>query len=368
MKWIHTADWHLGKIVHGRHMTEDQRNILFHSFLQIVDEEKPDAVIIAGDLYDRAVPPVEAVDLLDEMWRELVLKREIPVVAIAGNHDSAERLDYSSKLLKQVGLHIIGKLNPEAGPLEVAGIPFYPIPFLEPARVRHILGNETIRTHHDALEAVIEAYGTIEKNAVSVGHSFVAGGLETDSERQLSVGTAGQVAKGLYDPFSYTALGHLHNRDAIRSERIAYSGSLMKYSFSEVNHEKSVDILEWDGHWKRRRRTLTPERDMRQIKGTLDELLAPSFYQQQQTDDYLKIVLTDDKALFDPMAKLRTVYPNILHLELELLRRQEQTSTFERETLERQSVEDVYLQFFEAVHDRTASDAVKQMIEEGDVR
>lgn len=367
MKWIHTADWHLGKIVHGRHMTEDQRNILFHSFLQIVDEERPDAVIIAGDLYDRAVPPVDAVDLLDEMWRELVLNRGIPVVAIAGNHDSAERLEYSSKLLRQVGLHIVGKLDPTSGPLDVAGVPFYPIPFLEPARVRHILGIDSIRTHHDALEAVIEAYGTIEKDAITIGHSFVAGGLETDSERQLSVGTAGQVAKGLYEPFSYTALGHLHNRDAIQSERIAYSGSLMKYSFSEVNHEKSVDILEWNGQWTRRRRALTPERDMRQLTGTLNELLAPTFYQQQKTDDYLKIVLTDDTALHDPMAKLRTVYPNILHLELELLRRQEQTSTFERETLERRSVEEVYLQFFEAVHDRTAPDAVKQMIEEGDV-
>ncbi len=367
MKWIHTADWHLGKIVHGRHMTEDQRNILFHSFLQIVDEERPDAVIIAGDLYDRAVPPVEAVDLLDEMWRELILNRGIPVVAIAGNHDSAERLEYSSKLLRQVGLHIVGKLDPTSGPLDVAGVPFYPIPFLEPARVRHILGIDSIRTHHDALEAVIEAYGMIEKDAVTIGHSFVAGGLETDSERQLSVGTAGQVAKGLYEPFSYTALGHLHNRDAIQSERIAYSGSLMKYSFSEVNHEKSVDVLEWNGQWTRRRRALTPERDMRQLRGTLNELLAPTFYQQQKTDDYLKIILTDDTALHDPMAKLRTVYPNILHLELELLRRQEQTSTFERETLERQSVEEVYLQFFEAVHDRTAPDAVKQMIEEGDV-
>ena len=367
MKWIHTADWHLGKIVHGRHMTEDQRNILFHSFLQIVDEERPDAVIIAGDLYDRAVPPVEAVDLLDEMWRELVLNRGIPVVAIAGNHDSAERLEYSSKLLRQVGLHIVGKLDPTSGPLDIAGVPFYPIPFLEPARVRHILGIDSIRTHHDALEAVIEAFGMIEKDAVMIGHSFVAGGLETDSERQLSVGTAGQVSKGLYEPFSYTALGHLHNRDAIQSERIAYSGSLMKYSFSEVNHEKSVDVLEWNGQWKRRRRALTPERDMRQLTGTLNELLAPTFYQQQKTDDYLKIVLTDDTALHDPMAKLRTVYPNILHLELELLRRQEQTSTFERETLERQSVEEVYLHFFEAVHGRTASDAVKQMIEEGDV-
>ncbi|MBQ6460686.1 MAG: exonuclease subunit SbcD, partial [Exiguobacterium sp.] len=277
MKWIHTADWHLGKIVHGRHMTEDQRNILFHSFLQIVDEERPDAVIIAGDLYDRAVPPVDAVDLLDEMWRELVLNRGIPVVAIAGNHDSAERLEYSSKLLRQVGLHIVGKLDPTSGPLDVAGIPFYPIPFLEPARVRHILGIDSIRTHHDALEAVIEAYGTIEKDAVTIGHSFVAGGLETDSERQLSVGTAGQVAKGLYEPFSYTALGHLHNRDAIQSERIAYSGSLMKYSFSEVNHEKSIDVLEWNGQWTRRRRALTPERDMRQLTGTLNELLAPTY-------------------------------------------------------------------------------------------
>lgn len=367
MKWIHTADWHLGKIVHGRHMTEDQRIVLFDSFLNIVDEEKPDAIVIAGDLYDRAVPPVEAVDLLDEMWRELVLERGIPIIAIAGNHDSAERLEYSAKLLKQVGLHIVGKYDPDAGRLEVADVPFYPMPFIEPARIRHILSDDSIRSHHDALEAVITRFGSIEKNAVAIGHSFVAGGLETDSERQLSVGMAGQVAKALYEPFAYTALGHLHNRDAIRDERIAYSGSLMKYSFSEVHHEKSVDIIEWDGNWTRRHRPLKPKRDMRQLTGTLNELIAPSFYQQQKTDDYLKIVLTDETALFDPMAKLRTVYPNILHLELDLLRRQEQTSTFERESLERQSVEDVYLQFFEAVHGRVPSEDVKRMIEEGEL-
>ncbi|TCI39767.1 MULTISPECIES: exonuclease SbcCD subunit D [unclassified Exiguobacterium] len=363
MKWIHTADWHLGKIVHGRHMTEDQRIILFESFLQIVDEEQPDAIIVAGDLYDRSVPPVEAVDLLDEMWKALVLERNIPVLAIAGNHDSAERLQYSSKLLTKVGLHIVGKYEPGAGPIIVAGIPFYLMPFLEPARIRYTLQDETIRTHHDALTAVVESFGSIDARAVGIGHSFVAGGLETDSERQLSVGTAGQVAKGLYEPFGYTALGHLHNRDALRNDKIAYSGSLMKYSFSEANHVKSVDVIEWDGGWTRRRRPLQARRDLRILTGTLNELLDPVFYQDEKTDDYLKIVLTDESALFDPMAKLRTVYPNILHLELELLRRQDETSRFERETLERQSIEDVYMEFFKAVHGRDADETVRRFVE-----
>lgn len=363
MKWIHTADWHLGKIVHGRHMTEEQQIILFESFLHIVDEEKPDAIVVAGDLYDRAVPPVEAVDLLDEMWRALVLERGIPVLAIAGNHDSAERLQYSSKLLTKVGLHIVGKVDPGTGPIVVNDIPFYLMPFLEPARIRYAFGDEAIRTHHDALAAVIDSYGLIDARAVAVGHSFVAGGLETDSERQLSVGTAGQVAKGLYAPFGYTALGHLHNRDAIRDDRVAYSGSLMKYSFSEASHVKSVDVIEWDGTWTRRRRPLKARRDLRILTGTLHELLDPSFYQDEAVDDYLKIVLTDERALFDPMAKLRTVYPNILHLELELLRRQDQTSRFEREKLERQSVEDVYMDFFKAVHGRDADPTVQRFLE-----
>ena len=368
MKWIHTADWHLGKIVHGRHMTEDQRIVLFDSFLNIVDEEKPDAIIVAGDLYDRAVPPVEAVDLLDEMWKALVLERNIPVLAIAGNHDSAERLQYSSKLLTKVGLHIVGKVEPDTGPLEVGGVPFYLMPFLEPARIRYAFHEDSIRTHHDALAAVVDAYGDIDKRAVAVGHSFVAGGLETDSERQLSVGTAGQVAKGLYAPFGYTALGHLHNRDAIQDDRIAYSGSLMKYSFSEANHVKSVDIIEWDGTWTRRRRPLEARRDLRILTGTLDELLAPSFYQDEAVEDYLKIVLTDERALFDPMAKLRTVYPNILHLELELLRRQDETSRVEREKLDRRSVEDVYLDFFKAVHGKDADAHVRELIEGGGLK
>ncbi|MFN4213737.1 exonuclease SbcCD subunit D [Exiguobacterium sp.] len=368
MKWIHTADWHLGKIVHGRHMTEDQRIVLRDSFLTIVDEEKPDAIVVAGDLYDRAVPPVEAVDLLDEMWKALVLDRNIPVLAIAGNHDSAERLQYSSKLLTKVGLHIVGKVEPGTEPLEVGGVPFYLMPFLEPARIRYAFDDESIRTHHDALAAVVESFGAIDSRAVAVGHSFVAGGLETDSERQLSVGTAGQVAKGLYAPFGYTALGHLHNRDAIRDDRIAYSGSLMKYSFSEASHVKSVDIIEWDGEWTRRRRPLEARRDLRILTGTLDELLAPSFYQDEAVEDYLKIVLTDERALFDPMAKLRTVYPNILHLELELLRRQDETSRVEREKLDRRSVEDVYLDFFKAVHGKDADTHVRALIEGGGVK
>ena len=366
MKWIHTADWHLGKIVHGRHLTEDQRFVLFESFLQIVDEERPDVIVIAGDLYDRAVPPVEAVTLLDELWRELVLVRHIRVIAIAGNHDSAERLHYSSTLLNEVGLHIYGKYERDTAPVEVNGFLFYPIPFIEPARVRYVLEDESIRTHHDALAAVIKNFGAIPQTSVAIGHSFVAGGLETDSERQLSVGTAGQVAKQLYDSFSYTALGHLHNRDAIQDDRVAYSGSILKYSFSEVGHEKSVDVLEWTGgEWSRRRRVLKPKRDMRVLTGRLDELLAPSFYEGQPTEDYLKIVLTDETAVFDPMTKLRSVYPNVLHLELELLRRQEETSYTQRERLERQSVESVYLDFFEAVHGRPASEDVKQMLEKG---
>lgn len=319
MKFIHTADWHLGKLVHGIYMTEDQRYFL-NQFVDLVAEEKPDAVVIAGDLYDRSVPPTEAVELLNEILFKINVELKTPVVAIGGNHDSAERLSFGSSWYKQSQFYLAGKLEKNIKPIQINGVNFYLVPYTEPGVVRHLLENETITSHNDAMKAVVgEIEKTINPNEpnVLVGHAFVLGGKTSDSERTLSVGGTGCVNADVFAPFSYTALGHLHSPDAINHEKIRYSGSLLKYSFSEAKQSKSISIINMkdNGQFDLRYHSLCPKNDMREVEGYLDELMDPSFYEKQAVNDYLKIILHDEGALIDPINRLRQIYPNVLHLE-----------------------------------------------------
>jgi DNA repair protein SbcD/Mre11 len=319
VKFIHTADWHLGKLVHGVYMTENQRAAL-EQFISIVEEEKPDAVVIAGDLYDRSVPPTDAVELLDEILFKINVELKTPVVAIAGNHDSAERLSFGSSWYKHSQFYLTGKLANNFKPVQINGVNFYLVPYAEPGVVRQLLLDDSIHSHQEAMKALIgkieETLNPNEPN-VLVGHAFVLGGQTSDSERILSVGGSGCVGAELFAPFSYTALGHLHSPDAINHENVKYSGSLLKYSFSEAKQRKSISIIEMDekGNSTHRYRSLTPKHDMREMEGHLEELLDPNFYGNEQVDDYLKITLLDKGALLDPINKLRQVYPNVLHLE-----------------------------------------------------
>ena len=319
MKFIHTADWHLGKLVHGIYMTEDQRYFL-NKFVELVEEEKPDALVIAGDLYDRSVPPTDAVELLNEILFKINVELKIPIVAIGGNHDSAERLSFGSSWYKQSQFYLTGKLEPEIHPVHINGVNFYLVPYAEPGVVRHLFNNESIHSHQDAMKAVIgkieESLNPNEPN-VFVGHAFVLGGKTSDSERTLSVGGSGCVGAELFDPFSYTALGHLHSPDAIKHPKVRYSGSLLKYSFSEAKQEKSISIIEMkdNGQFDLRIRSIVPKNDLRELEGHLEELMDPSIYEKQNVNDYLKIILHDEGALIDPINKLRQIYPNVLHLE-----------------------------------------------------
>ncbi|XJZ28770.1 exonuclease SbcCD subunit D [Bacillota bacterium Lsc_1132] len=319
MKFIHTADWHLGKLVHGVYMTEHQREVL-EQFADIVAEEQPDAVIIAGDLYDRSVPPVDAVNLLDEILFKINVELKTPIVAIAGNHDSAERLSFGSSWYKHSQFYLTGKLDKNPKPVHINGVNFYLVPYAEPGMVRELLADDSIHTHQDAMKALIgrieETINPHEPN-VLVGHAFVLGGATSDSERTLTVGGSGCVGAELFAPFSYTALGHLHSPDAIRHDNVKYAGSLLKYSFSEAKQNKSISIIEMneDGSFQHRYRSLKPTHDMREIEGYLDQLLDPCFYENQRTHDFLKINLLDEGGLIDPINKLRQVYPNVLHLE-----------------------------------------------------
>lgn len=321
MKLLHTADWHLGKIVNSVHMTEDQALIL-EQIKTIIDKEQPDAVIVAGDLYDRAIPPRDAVELLNNTWNWLIGDKEIPVLSISGNHDSPDRLDFGSQLFKASKLYIETKLRPGMTPvtLEDAHGPvhFHLIPYTEPADVRAFFGDDSITTHQRAMEQIIsyitDTYDMTERH-IFVGHAFLAGGMESDSEERLSmIGGSPYVDAALFQPFTYAAFGHLHQAQRIGGDHIRYSGSPLKYSFSEANHKKSVTMVELDaaGFQSFRKIDLTPERDMRIVEGYFDELMEGA---AGNPDDYLHIRLLDDGQLLDPMGKLRKLYPNILRLE-----------------------------------------------------
>lgn len=323
MKFFHTADWHLGKLVQGVYMTDDQRFVL-EQFLQAIDIEKPDAVIIAGDLYDRAVPPTEAVHLLDELFAEIVLKRKTPLLTIAGNHDSPSRLNFGSQLMKETGLHIVGQISRNMQSIVLndtyGEVHFHLVPYADPSQVRYLMEDETIITHNQAMKKIIEL---IEekmdktKRHIFVGHAFVTPhGQEeentSDSERPLAIGGAEYVNASLFQPFHYTALGHLHQAHYVLNETIRYSGSPLKYSISEEHHKKGFFIVEIDAEGKTtvEKRLLAPSRDMRTVEGFLQDIL-----KQPVSEDYVFVKLLDDTPVLSPMELIRTVYPNAMHVE-----------------------------------------------------
>ena len=370
MRFLHSADWHLGRVYHGVSLLEDQAHVL-QQFVRIAADTRPDAILLAGDIYDRSVPPAEAVRLLDLMLTELVQGLRIPVVMIAGNHDGPDRLAFGSGLLQRAGLVVRGPVEMDATPLVLRDahgeVEIHALPYAEPALVRSASGDDTIADHHAALAAQTAAVRAAQvpgRRTVVVAHAFVQGGAESESERPLSVGGTGAVGVEVFDGFDYVALGHLHRPQAIgtkrggesaagagrgdavevcrsadavdvadaanaanatnatnaaapcRSARIQYSGSLLKYSFAEADHGKSVNLVELDaeGNCTVERIPLVPRRDLRILEGELAALVAAAASDPAR-DDYVLARLTDHGALLDAMGKLRAAYPNALAIE-----------------------------------------------------
>ena len=321
MRFIHTADWHLGRQFHNVSLIEDQRHVLEQLVASAVAAEV-DAVVIAGDVFDRAVPSPEAVGLLDACLGEIVLHRGIPVIMIAGNHDSGRRLGFAAGLLARAGLHVFAQYDGAPRSIMLADrdgpVHFFGLPYAEPALVREAVGERALTGHPQAMEWLTQsARAAIPagERSVCVAHCFVAGGAESESERPLSVGGASAVAADCFAGFSYTALGHLHRPQAIGA-RIHYSGSLLKYSFSEIPHRKSANLVELDGKGTPtvERLPLAPRRDLRRVEGELAALLAGPA-PGENPEDFLLVSLTDTRELLDPMGRLRELYPNVLHIE-----------------------------------------------------
>ena len=336
MRFLHTSDWHLGRIFYNLSLIEDQAWVL-ERLVRLAIDERVDALLIAGDVYDRAVPPTDAVALLDEVLSRLVIGARIPVVMIAGNHDSADRLGFGSRIAESAGLMIRGTLGSLAPILfsdAHGGVAVHPIPYAEPAYARAMFseaqdadvsgadsGAESGAFDHQAamnrVMARVRAQRVPGQRNILVGHAFVAGGAASDSERPLSVGGSGMISTATFDGFDYVALGHLHRPQTVGGEHIQYAGSLLKYSFNEVDQPKSVSIVDLaeDGRVQVKRVALGARRDVRVVRGTLAELIgAPD--PTASRDDYLMAQLTDTAPLLDPLARLRAVYPNMMTLQM----------------------------------------------------
>jgi len=322
MRILHTSDWHLGRIFNNIHLTDDQSYIL-DQIKQIIREYRIDVIVVAGDIFDRAVPPPEAVTLLDNTLNDFLIDCKKTVIIISGNHDSPDRLSFGSRLFAHHGLHLFGNFQypvPRITLQDTYGdIHFYAVPFSEPSIVRERFGNETIREHNDAMMAITESIAgkIIDKTRnVFCGHAFVQGGIIQESERPISVGGSGSVDLLNFSKFNCTLLGHLHKAQWFSAFPVHYCGSILPYSFSEIDHQKSVTIIDMDasGKFSYEYVPLTPRFAFRSITGLMDTILCNAV-NDRSPDDYILVRLEDTVPVLDAIGKLRAVYPNIMAIE-----------------------------------------------------
>lgn len=363
MKIIHTGDWHIGKIVHEYSMIEEQEFIL-KQFVKLVKEEKPHVVIIAGDIYDRSVAPIEGVELLDRVLGQIILDLGIPVLVISGNHDSPERISFGSGILRSKNLFIEGLFKKDISRIVIGddygAVNFYMLPYADPAIVRNVYEDGSIRTHNQAMKAIINRvsnYLNRNERNVMITHGYARGIEElsiSDSERPLSIGGADYVDIECFKDFNYTALGHLHRAQQAGNGKAFYSGSLLKYSFSEVNHKKSITIVNMDskGDIQIQLKELKPRRDMRDLEGSLNDLLDPLTYKNIELEHFYRVMLTDKGEILDPMGKLKSVYPNVMQIMVkERMKDVNGVKTAAGEGYRDKSKLQLFLEFYKSLND-----------------
>ena len=351
MRFIHLSDLHLGKRLNEFSMIEDQEYIL-KEILGVIDDEKPQAVIIAGDVYDKSIPSAEAIQLFDDFLCSLA-KRKLQVLVISGNHDSPERLSFASRLIDLSGVHISQVYNGAVMPIELPNehgkICFYMLPYIKPVHVRSKFPDEQIDSYNDAVRVAIEKMeiDPSERN-VLITHQFVTGAMRSESE-EISVGGADNIDAGLFKDFDYVALGHIHGPQNIGSERVRYCGTPLKYSFSEAGHVKSVTVVDIGAKGELTVHTvpLVPMHDMRELRGSYWELTLKENYEGTATDDYVRITLTDEEDIPDVMGKLRAIYPNIMNVAYDNKRTRAKKEISDLEDAEHKSPLDIFGELYE---------------------
>lgn len=368
MKFVHLSDLHLGKRVNEYSMLEDQEYILT-KIINIIDDEKPAGVIIAGDVYDKSIPSAEAVQMFDDFLTRLA-KRNLQVFVISGNHDSPERMSFGSRLMDQSGIHISqvysGKIEPFAMKDEHGIINVYMLPFVKPAHVKRF-SDESIESYTDAIRVAI-AEMKVDQSArnLLITHQFVTGATRSESE-DISVGGSDNVDVSVFDGFDYVALGHIHSPQNCTSERVRYCGTPLKYSFSEAKDNKSVTVVELakKGSLSVKTVSLVPMRDMVEIKGRYNEIMLKSFYESTSyQEDYIHITLTDEEDIVDAIGKLRTVYHNLMKLDYDNKRTRSVSQVNGAVDVETKTPIELFSDFYELQNNQPMSDEQKAFVED----
>lgn len=382
MRILHTGDWHLGRIFYARHLTNDQAYVLEHQFFKLLKDAKIDAVVIAGDVFDRAVPPVEAVELWDMVITKLALDYKIPTLVIGGNHDSAERLDMGRDLYSRSHVHVWGRMDRSLEPLYLEDgygeIAFCPMPFMEPRTVfTNLLEMVPAKQRLDEWQNLAVAYGETYAawadylrslvpqgmRTVGMAHTMVAGSITSESERPLVIGGTANVGVDVFAPFNYTALGHIHRPQRMGTDNIRYSGSLLKYSFDEANHNKSFTIVDMDakGHCQIEQVGIEAQHDVAIVKGNFNDILQDTALHETYKDTYLQVELADTEPVIDGMARLRDVFPYAMSLEL-TGRMQAELTADNRVNYKELSERELFEDFALAVRNEPLSDEEKEFM------
>ena len=368
MKFVHLSDLHLGKRVNEYSMLEDQEYILT-KIINIIDDEKPAGVIIAGDVYDKSIPSAEAVQMFDDFLTRLA-KRNLQVFVISGNHDSPERMSFGSRLMDQSGIHISQVYNGEFVPFsmkdEHSVVNVYMLPFVKPAHVKRF-SDESIESYTDAIRVAI-AEMKVDQSArnLLITHQFVTGATRSESE-DISVGGSDNVDVSVFDVFDYVALGHIHSPQNCTSERVRYCGTPLKYSFSEAKDNKSITVVELEEKGKLSVKTvsLVPMRDMVEIKGKYNEIMLKSFYENTSyQEDYIHITLTDEEDIVDAIGKLRTVYHNLMKLDYDNKRTRSVSQVDGAVDVETKTPIELFSDFYELQNNQPMSDEQKAFVED----
>lgn len=311
MKFLHLADLHFGRLLYGRSLIEDQQYFVRNILLPAIDDQRPDAVLISGDVYDRQIASTEAIALFDELI-EAFSARRLPTVIISGNHDGPERMAIGTKLLSKLGIHIVTTLSGAFQPIEIGDAQIFALPYFDNAQMRAFTGDESLRGAGTCMQAAIARMIPLfdpDKKHILLAHCFAAGSVTSDSESQLFVGGTGDVPTDCFSPFDYAALGHLHAAQRA-GDKARYAGSPLKYSVDEAHQKKSLAFVTVDNETTVELLPIHTLRDVRRISGTFDELLEHGM--KQPTEDYVEIELTDESPVFRPADRLRPYYPNLL--------------------------------------------------------
>lgn len=366
MKIMHLSDLHIGKKVNEYSMLQDQIYIL-KEILQIIDDEKVETVIIAGDVYDRSLPPNEALELFDEFLYQLS-GRNVNVFVISGNHDSPERISYCGRMMTENKIFLSPVYDGNVKPItlndDYGEVNFYLLPFVRPADIRRYFPDENIENYTDAVKVAIDNMNVnFNERNILVTHQFVTGAELSESE-DIIVGGTDNVSGEVFDGFDYVALGHIHREQTVGKDNIRYCGTPLKYSFSEAKHIKSVTILDFNdkGNIEYSKIPLTPFRDMREIRGTYYELTLKSSYESTNTEDYLHITLTDEEDIPDAIGKLRSIYPNIMKLDYDNLRTRGSGTVDAIENIESKSPFELFADLFKQQNNQDMSEEQEEIM------